>query len=276
MKLSVIVPAYNEARHITMNIRALDASLAKLDMPYQIIVVDDASQDQTLPAARRAATGRSNVVVTSCPAHGGKGLALQHGFSKADGDIVGFIDADMDLHPRQVGILLKQFEQAKADIAVGSKTHPRSRVDYPWFRRFLSLGYRLLTRMLFNLTVRDTQVGLKLFNRAVLEEVMPRLVVKRFAFDVELLAVASHYGYTKVIEVPITLDYHFSSTVRWSDIRNMLQDTLGIFYRLRIKRYYQQQRPEPAVTIVREGTQLSELETSPIARWHSRLRRLRR
>ncbi len=183
----------------------------------------------------------------------------------------------MDLHPRQLGLLMQQLEDDRADIAVGSKLHPQSRVSYPWIRRFLSYWYRLLIRLLFSLKVRDTQVGLKVFNRAVLDEVMPRLVVKRFAFDVELLAVANYYGYTRVVEVPISLDYRFSSTIRLGDVRRMLQDTLGVFYRLRIRRYYQRQAPEPPTRTVSAGARLSDLESPPVADWKARwLKRRRR
>jgi hypothetical protein len=181
----------------------------------------------------------------------------------------------MDLHPRQLKVLIKQLENDRADIAIGSKLHPQSQVKYPPFRRFLSYWYRLLIRILFNLKVRDTQVGLKLFNRSVLDEVMPRLRVKRFAFDVELLAVAHYYGYTRVVEVPISLDYQFSSTIRFRDMRRMLQDTLGVFYRLRIKHYYQQKRPEPATKVVSDGGRLSDLQSSPVAVWKARWARRR-
>ncbi len=272
--LSVIVPAYNEAPRIVANLRTLDRSLRALKRSYEIVVVDDASQDKTRTLVRQKAKQNRHIRLVTSAQNEGKGVALRRGFEASSGKLVGFIDADMDLHPRYLNVLIKQIERDRADIAVGSKLHPQSQVKYPTFRRFLSFWYRLLIRLLFRLKVRDTQVGLKVFNRAVLEEVMPRLLVKRFAFDVELLAVAQHYGYTRIIEAPIALDYQFSSTIRPSDVRWMLQDTLAVFYRLRILRYYQRQRPEPAVTIVSEGTQLSELDSPPVA--GSRLGWLRR
>lgn len=274
LKLSVIVPAYNEAPQIVPNLRALDRSLRALKRSYEIVVVDDASQDDTARLVRREARRNRHLRLIACAQNEGKGLALRRGFGQSTGKLIGFIDADMDLHPSHLNILIKQIERDRADIAVGSKLHPQSQVSYPASRRFLSFWYRLLIRILFRLKVRDTQVGLKVFNRSVLEEVMPRLLVKRFAFDVELLAVAQHYGYTRIIEAPISLDYQFSSTIRPSDVRGMLLDTLAVFYRLRILRYYQRQRPEPAVTIVSEGTQLSELDSPPVG--GSRLGWLRR
>lgn len=272
--LSVIVPAYNEAPQITKNLRALDRSLGALERSYEIIVVDDASQDETAELVRAEAHRNRRIKLVEGEQNQGKGVALRRGFERSTGVLIGFIDADMDLHPKYLNVLIKQIERDRADIAVGSKLHPHSEVAYPTTRRFMSFWYRLLIRMLFRLKVRDTQVGLKVFNRSVLEEVMPRLLVKRFAFDVELLAVAQYYGYTRVIEAPIKLDYQFSSTVRAADVRGMLLDTLAVFYRLRIRRYYQAQKPEPAITIVSEGTQLSELDAPPVA--GSRLGWLRR
>ncbi len=265
MKLSVIVPAYNEAHHIADNIAALDGVLRKLQRDYEIIVVDDGSPDHTTAAAQQVARRYRQVTVVTNPQNLGKGQSIKRGFEHATGGIIAFIDADMDLHPKQLGALIEQLELAQADIAIGSKMHPRSKVAYPLNRRILSWGYRRLTRLLFRLNARDTQVGLKVFRRAVLDEVMPRVLVKRFAFDVELLVLATYYGYGKIVEVPVELHYRYTSSVRPRDVKDMLQDTLAVFYRLRILRYYQRQRPAPALRPLHEGTLISELRTGPVA-----------
>jgi hypothetical protein len=107
---------------------------------------------------------------------------------------------------------------------------------------------------LFNLNVRDTQTGLKLFRRQVLREALPLLAIKKFAFDLELLVVARQLGYRKIVEAPISLDYQFQSTVNLGAAWRVLWDTAAIFYRLRILRYYQHRKlqlaetePDPAV-----------------------------
>jgi hypothetical protein len=102
--------------------------------------------------------------------------------------------------------------------------------------------YQLVVRLLFNLDVRDTQTGLKLFRRQVLQDALPLLAIKKFAFDLELLVVARHLGYRSVCEAPITLDYQFQSTVNLGSAWRVLWDTAAIFYRLRILRYYQRRR----------------------------------
>ena len=100
----------------------------------------------------------------------------------------------------------------------------------------------MLTRLLFGLNVRDTQVGLKLYRRVVLEDVLPRLLVKRFAFDIEILAVAWRLGYKRIYEAPVELEFSAASTITsrsfWTIIYRMLWDTLAVFYRLKIVHYY--------------------------------------
>ncbi len=139
-------------------------------------------------------------------------------------------------------MLLEHFRWYNADIIVGSKRHPASKVHYPLFRKILSFGYQVLIRLLFGLQIRDSQVGLKLYRREVLEDVLPRLLVKQFAFDIEILAVAQHLGYKRIFEAPVELDFtgitSITSTNFWIVVLRMLWDTLAVFYRLRVAHYY--------------------------------------
>ncbi len=131
-------------------------------------------------------------------------------------------------------------EREGLDFAIGSKRHPDSKVIYPRSRVVASWMYQQVVRVLFRLDVRDTQVGLKVFRREVAKEVMPLLLVKRYAFDVELLAVSRAFGYGRVKEMPISLDYRFTgSGVRSMAVLNALIDTCAVFYRLRILGFYQ-------------------------------------
>ena len=91
----------------------------------------------------------------------------------------------MDLNAENISLLLEYMNLHDADIVIGSKLHPDSEVHYPFLRHILSYGYRLLTRILFNLSVRDTQVGLKLFRKEAAKDIFPRNLVKHFAFDIE-------------------------------------------------------------------------------------------
>jgi glycosyltransferase involved in cell wall biosynthesis len=172
----------------------------------------------------------------------GKGFALSFGVAQSVGNLVTFIDADMELDPANIRGFIELMETSGCDAVIGSKRHPKSVVHYPRFRRFQSAGYQLLVRVLFNLNVRDTQTGLKLFRRPVLAEAMPLLAIKKFAFDLELLVVSRLLGYRNVCEAPIELEYQFESTVNLASAGRVLWDTAAIFYRLRILRYYQNLR----------------------------------
>ena len=131
-------------------------------------------------------------------------------------------------------------EENHCDVVIGSKRHPESVIDYPKRRRVLSFFYQLFVFVLFALPVRDTQVGLKLFRYEVLKKVFPKVLVKAFVFDLELLANAHRLGY-QVVEAPITRTFDRENrwgNVRFRDMRNMLIDTLAVFYRMYILKYY--------------------------------------
>jgi glycosyltransferase involved in cell wall biosynthesis len=240
VKLSVVVPAYREGKRIYGNLMRLLDELNKLDATYEVVVVSDGNTDDTVREARRVRSPR--VRVFHYPMNIGKGFALSLGVDQSVGELVTLIDADMELDPANIGGFIDLMERTDCDAVIGSKRHPESKVEYPPLRRFQSWVYQLVIRMLFNLDVRDTQTGLKLFRRQVLREALPLLAIKRFAFDLELLVVARQLGYRNVCEAPITLDYRFESTVNLRSAWRVLWDTAAIFYRLRILRYYQRRR----------------------------------
>jgi glycosyltransferase involved in cell wall biosynthesis len=236
VELSVVVPAYREGRRIHDNLARLVSELDSLAIAYEVIVVSDGNIDDTVSEARRLTS--LAVRVYHYPMNVGKGFALSLGVAQSTGPLVTFIDADMELDPATIKTFVELMRLTDCDAVIGSKRHPESRVRYPLFRRFQSSVYQLFVRFLFGLDVRDTQTGLKLFKRQVLEEVLPLLAIKRFAFDLELLVVARHLGYSKVVEAPITLEYRFESSVNLVSACRVLWDTAAIFYRLHILRYY--------------------------------------
>ena len=229
-KISVIMPAYNEEhlihRSVQETARVLDGH------SYEIIVVDDGSQDNTYSMVQTEAVNNSRVKAVRYDMNRGKGWALRHGFQFASGDLVAFLDADLDLQPRQIWTLCQVMEETGAEVVIGSKRHPESRLDYPWPRRLISTVYFALRWLLFDLPVHDTQTGIKLFRYQVLRDAFPRMRISRFAFDLELLVAASRFGY-RIAEAPVTLTYHREKPGRVSvkTLVGTLFDTLAIFYR---------------------------------------------
>lgn len=239
--LSVIIPAYNKDTEVAAVISSYVDLLKKTSHDWEIIVVDDASSDHTLKEAIRSKNLNGNsyrIKIYSYDLNQGKGFALYYGFGKSTGQTVVFADSDLDLPAQNLQTLLAYLESASADIAIGSKRHKLSKVNYPTVRRIQSKVYQLLTKVLFNLNVTDTQAGLKAFKRSVLADCLSRIVVKRFAFDVELLVVARKLGYRKLVEVPVELNYHFTSTISLKCVKDVLQDTLAIYWRRNILKYY--------------------------------------
>lgn len=238
-RISVIMPAYNESAAIVNNLRETVETLRELNYEFEVILVDDGSHDDTfVQAAKLLATHGEEVRVVRYDQNQGKGNALMCGSAYATGEYVVFIDADMDLHPRQLPLFFEIMDSSGADVVIGSKRHPLSNVNYPWIRRLYSIVYYAMIRILFGLPVRDTQTGLKVFRAKVLRDVFPRVLVKRFAFDIEVLANAYRLGY-RIVDAPVTLHFQRSAgRVKFADAKVIFLDTLGVFYRMRILRYY--------------------------------------
>ena len=242
--LSVVVPVYNGGDEIVDNVGVIRAAVtADLDdRDVEIIVVSDGSIDGTAEVLL-AAREDVGIRVIHYDRNLGKGYAVKLGSLASTGEWVAVVDADLDLHPSVIPSYLDTARRENLDFAVGSKRHPDSVVQYPRSRRVASWMYQQLNRLLFRLDVRDTQVGLKVFRGEVADEVVPLLLVKQFAFDLELLAVGRALGYERMQEMPVQLDYRFTgSAVRSRAVVRALVDTMAIFYRLRILRTYQRKR----------------------------------
>lgn len=236
--LSLVVPAYKQERTIRKDIAALKKTLSMLPLNYEIILVVDGYVDRTLERIKPFKDRKLRVF--GYKHNKGKGFAIKYGVGKSTGNIIGFIDAGMDLNPSEISMMIDIMDWNNADIVLGSKLHPDSRVKYPFFRKIMSWGYRSLTHMLFGFKVRDTQVGLKIYKGKVAKDVFSKITIRRFAFDVEVLAVAYRLGYKKIFEAPIKLDFKGISSITatnfWKIVFWMLWDTMAVFYRLRILR----------------------------------------
>lgn len=241
-KLSIIIPAYKEEANIYKTIDEILKSHDILDYDYEIIVIVDGSPDRTAAEARRHRS--SKVKVYEYEINHGKGYALKYGTQKARGEIITFVDAGGDFNPKQFDKCVKLMEIFDADFVIGSKRHPASKVNYPLSRRIYSWGYHMLIRMLFGLSVTDTQTGLKFLKKQVAKNVMPRVLVKRYAFDLEMLVIAHQLGYNRIFEAPVELRFNTagSGAANFNAIKMMFLDTLAVFYRANILNFYKKNR----------------------------------
>lgn len=237
--LSVIVPAFKQEKTIKKDLQRIESVLKQTRYDYEIICVVDGRVDKTFENAKK--TKSSKIKVVGYDKNRGKGHAVRYGMARAKGDPIAFIDAGMEIDPNGISMILEHIEWYGADIIVGSKRHPVSQIKYPLERRIISRLYQLFVRVFTGLNVSDTQAGLKIFRRKVLKDVLPRLLVKQYAFDLEMLTVAHRLGYKRIFEAPVKISYNFKDLTHAATIEAMkraLIDTLAVIYRLKIRRYY--------------------------------------
>jgi UDP-glucuronate decarboxylase len=255
-KLSIIIPAYKEERNIFRTIDTITSVHDKLNYDYELLVVVDGSPDRTAAEARRHPS--TKVKVFEYKPNQGKGHAIKYGVRRAIGEVITFTDAGGDFAPEQFDKYLKYLELFDADIVIGSKRHPASKVNYPFLRRVYSRIYYLMIRALFGLRVTDTQAGIKFFKKEYAQNVLPRLLVKQYAFDLEMLVVGRQLGYTRIFEAPVELHFNKSTSgIDFSSIKKIVIDTLAVFYRAKILRYYTRRKLQEKTILPKTNLQLS-------------------
>jgi len=237
-KISIVIPAYNEEKNIAATLENVVKEFNTYYL-YEVVVVCDGCADKTSENAKKVAQKYPQIQIYEYEENRGKGYALTYGVKKAKGEIVSFFDAGGDFDVNHIDRFVKLMEVFDAHIVIGSKRHPASKVNYPVKRKFYSRIYQLMIKILFNLNLSDTQTGIKIFKKEVLEQILPRAVVKKYAFDLELLVIANKFGYKKIFEAPVNLNYNFATSgIKFSSIWQMINDTFAIFYRLHFLRYY--------------------------------------
>jgi glycosyltransferase involved in cell wall biosynthesis len=229
-RLSIVMPVFGNSDTLDRDLAALEAALHCCEQSYEVIIVVDG--DRTAFAVAGTLTS-SRVRLLPIEPHHGKGHAVISGMREARGELIGFMDAGGDIDPDAWGTLLTLQREHNADAVVGSKRHPASLVSHSQSRRACSLGYRALVRALFRLEIRDTQVGIKLFRRALVRDVAPSVHTHGFAFDVELLALAQRRGYCLMLEAPVGIHRDVCSTVNVRAVLRMALDTVRIAWHLR-------------------------------------------
>jgi glycosyltransferase involved in cell wall biosynthesis len=227
--LTVIVPAHNEADSIANSLRRLRESLEGID--FKIIVIDDGSLDSTKDEVLALQDGL--IKVMSYSPNQGKGFALRTGMLLIKSEFGAYIDADLDVHPSAIRAGIETLQSNESvGIVLGSKTHSDSIVHYPFSRRCMSRIYNTFISILFNLHISDTQTGLKVFRTKDIMESVRCTTSRGFAFDLELLARLQRSA-VQMEEVPVNIDYQFSSSVGVRNIFEMVLNTLLIWKELK-------------------------------------------
>jgi len=227
--LSVVIPAYNEERRLPLTLAIVVAHLRECGRPFEVVVADDGSVDRT---AELAAEAGPEVRTLRLP-HRGKGAAVRAGALAARGDLVLITDADLSTPIVELDRLVAALDRCEVAIGsrhvAGSNVSVRQRFD----RRLMGRAFNLLVRALLLPDLRDTQCGVKLFRCDVAAIVFERCRADGFAFDVEVLSLASRFGY-RVAEVPVEWRNSPDSRVRpLLDVPRMFWELLAIRRRCR-------------------------------------------
>ena len=244
-KISVLMPAYNEGDHIRANVEKVKATLEDMLSSsckdaagsFEIIVINDGSTDNTKKEIETAAARSDCVKCVNHRENRGKCAALRTGFQHSSGEYVFFLDSDLEIDPAFLEPLFLKMRKENCDAVFGSKQKGSKEHD-PLLRRIASKCFSAFVSFLLPLPVKDTQTGLKLFRRQLLERLFDCMLVRRYAFDAELAVLAVHNGFS-VTEEPVTVNFlGRRGSMSFSNVFNMTVDILAIFYRLKILGYY--------------------------------------
>lgn len=236
--VSILVPVYNMEKNIERNINILAEKISPFISNFEIIISDDGSEDNSKNVIEKICNENKNIIGVYSKENHGKGNALKRACEIANGKYIIFCDGDMEIDPSQLENFFEIMHKENADIVIGSKRHKNSVVNYSNVRKLISFVYFMFVKIFFHLPIQDTQTGLKLFKREAIINVFPRILVKAFAYDLEVLVACNSNG-KKIASAPVIVNpnRHFGF-IKLSVLWKTFIDTLAIFYRLNIVKFY--------------------------------------
>ena len=231
VKLSVVIPAYNEGRRIAQTLEDVDNYLKAQNYSYEIIVVDNGSNDNTCDVVKEYQEKGVQNVVRLCleKSIGAKGSAVRLGIVEhAQGDFVVFMDADNATPISEIEKFWPYFDKGYT-VVIGSRYVDTAKVvkKQPFYRIVLSRIGNILTRVLVDPAIKDTQLGVKAFRGAAAKNIFSRVTIPGWGFDMEVLTIAKKHGY-KIKEVGVLWRERGGSHVPLSGYIETLRDLLKI------------------------------------------------
>lgn len=222
---SVILPAYNEEGSIARALEETGRVFAAIGRPYEMIVVDDGSSDETARVVEEL--GRADSRLIRHETNGGKGAAVKTGVGQARGEHLLFLDCDLATHPSQIQTFLPHLSDA--DILIGSRRIPGAVIaeQQPHHRVLLGRLFNLVIRHALDLPFSDTQCGFKVFSREAAHQLFSDLQAQGWTFDVELLVRARQAG-LRILELPVEWRHGRESRVKLRDAWNILREVRAL------------------------------------------------
>ncbi len=237
MKLSIVIPFYNEQETVVQVLERLESvAWPEFLEAREYICVDDASEDEGYQRVRSFAEGKSHIQVLQLERNSGKGAAVKYGLSKATGDVFFIQDADLELSPDDIPLMLRTMEELGVEFVNGSRYLPGPIRPLSSYRRYLiNRFFTFMTSMLINVKLTDMACGYKLIKRQLYEKV--NLKENRFGFEAELILKAIRIKKNNVAEVPV--QYFPRNQGEGKKIRNIdglrILKTIFLYGALRLK-----------------------------------------
>jgi glycosyltransferase involved in cell wall biosynthesis len=250
--VSIIIPAYNEARRLPHSLRLLHDHFAAPSWAarsFEVLIVVEHSTDGTLELAREVTAEQANFHVIDNRVQRGKGFAVRSGMRQARGAFLLYMDADLSVPLEEIDRFLAEFDShPEVDVLLGSRQHPASRIErrQSFLRQTMGKTFNRILRSLSLLPFRDTQCGFKAFRRAAGMEIFSLQTIDGFAFDVEVLLLAQALGF-RIAELPVRwLNSPESKVHIIRDSLRMLADAITVRRRVaRILRYRDMRKEAP-------------------------------
>jgi dolichyl-phosphate beta-glucosyltransferase len=238
VKLSLVVPAYNEALRLPHTLECIRRYLDAGGEEYEVIVVDDGSDDGTSAGAEAIAAGWPELEVLRLPVNTGKGAAVREGMLRARGAHRAFSDADLSTPIHELP-RLRSLLRGLCQVAIASRDAPGSRIEVhqPAWREFMGRTYNRLLRLTVLPGIHDTQCGFKVFTDVAAMECFTPLQTRRFGFDAEVLLRARRHGWA-IAEVPVRWRH-----IEESRVGSMRDSTRMLYDLLRLRLLIWRQRP---------------------------------
>ena len=227
MKLSVVIPAYNEEKRIEQTAEILVGFLPTVTEDFELIIVSDGSTDTTLEKIQALAGKNDKIKALGYTQNKGKGGAVRTGMLASTGDIVLFTDTDLAYGTEVIKRAVETFEQTGADLVVGSRNlGADSYEEYSFLRKLMSKTYLTLISIVLGFKLSDSQCGFKCFTGKAAHDVFGECTIDSFAFDLEALLKAQKKGY-KIAEMSVKIINHDDNVTKVRIIRDtfkMLND----------------------------------------------------
>lgn len=214
MKLSIVIPVYNEQERINKTLSTILNYMKRNFYNFNVIVIDDGSKDDTFKILQEFSNTYKEIVLFSNRQNLGKGAAVRNGVLNADADYIYFTDADLSTPIEEIKNFIDVMNEENCDIVIGSRAVKESKilVHQPIYRELMGKIFNKLVKLLLMKDFNDTQCGAKLFRGNVAKKIFSLSKINGFAFDVEILYIAKLYGY-KIKEVPIVWQHFNKSKV---------------------------------------------------------------